>query len=144
MSPRLNYDPMKTGPQPLLSEKDRTGLDQLIDAMQANLTAAIVKNVSEGAEPLFKRGYRINELHILGFGNEITVEPRTPRRGITLWWRRILLSLQIYSLPSFRQYGEIEADERDTHRLITQLKIFETYERPAETEKGVRTYERRI
>lgn len=143
MSPRLDYDPLESGPRPLLPEAARSSVDKMIDKLQANLTAAIVKAVYEGAQPLFRRGYRINELQILGFGPEITVEPIKEYRRLTLLWRRILLALRLRSRPSFQQYGQITALDCDTRRLIKQLKIFETCESP-EAEKGVWRNERRI
>lgn len=127
MKPRLHYDPFSTGPQPLLSDRDRPYVEALVSKLESNLTAAIVKAVSEGAEPLFRRGYRLNELKILGYGPEITVEPKAEVWRITLWWRRVLLKLQIRTIPAFQKYGEMEADDYDTQRLITQLKIFENY-----------------
>ena len=144
MTRRLCRDPLVVGPQRLLTEKDRPALDKLIDKLQADLTAAIVQRVSEGASQQFARGYRTDELQILGFGPEITVEPRRKLGAVLLWWRRRLLQFQIATIPKFRDYGNIEAEERDTRRLITQLKIFETHERPNEDAKGVVTYERRI
>lgn len=134
------------GETPLLTEKDRPALLSMIDRMQANLTAAIVQRVSEGAAPLFARGYRINELRIIGFGPEITVEPKTKRWAIRLWWRRRLLQFQLCTLPQFHEYGNIEADDYDTRRLITQLKIFETYEgdHPLLPTREQVIYERRI
>jgi hypothetical protein len=109
---------------PLLTEKDRPALNRAIDQLEMQLIGAILEMVPQGATPLFKRGYRPHELEILGFGSEITVEPLKKLWRIHLWWRRALLAFHFATLPTFRQYGEIPCRERDTQRLIDELKIF--------------------
>lgn len=109
----------------LLTEKDRPALNKVLDQLEGQLVQAITENVTEGATPLFRRGYRLYEVQILGFGEEITVEPLKGLSRIHLWWRRVLLRCRLAEQPTFRQYGQIPCEERDTQRLIDGLKIFE-------------------
>jgi hypothetical protein len=126
MSPRLPYDPMETGPLPLFGEKDRAALDHLIDGLERNLRSHIVTRVIEGAYPLIRRGYAANELQILGFGPEITIEPIREFMAIRLWWRRIMMRLHLSANPRVQDYAQMQCDDYDTQRLIKGLKLFES------------------
>jgi len=112
-------------PLRLLTEDDRPALQRVIDRLEAGLTAAIIDNVVEGVGRLVRRGYRIHELAIHGFGTEISVEPTREVSAIWLWWRRILLACRLAELPAICEYGQIPISDPDTYRLVRELKIFD-------------------
>lgn len=110
----------------LLTEKDRPAINSMIDKLEERIVQTIIEKVCAGATPLFRRGYRPNEVAILGFGPEITVVPIKGLRPIHLWWRRILLHCCLAKEPTFRQYEEIPTCDPETRRLIKELHIFES------------------
>lgn len=130
MTRRPIPDPFVYGPTPLLSEKDRPALDQLIASLESDLTREIRTRITAGADELFDRGYYAGELIVHGFGSEIQVHPSLDgkRSRFRLWIRRRLMSVHLMALP-LRDYNSIECSDHDTERLKRGLKIFAPPER---------------
>jgi hypothetical protein len=117
-------DPLEFGPTPLLKESQRAAVDKLIDGLEANLRHEITTRIPAGADSLFRRGYRPNELRVCGFGNEIEVEPIRKLPWFRLFVRRVLMKLRILENPSGRNYSNLTIQAYDTYRLIKGLDLY--------------------